>query len=901
MNNLSTFLTLACGIIASTQPIYSDEQVSTVEATVSPAQDCSLKGMIVDKDTQEPLLGATIQVAGTSKGSVADFDGLFELSGLSAGSYLIEVNYLGYKSYRTEVDLGAQAPTLKIELASDLQVLKGVEVVARRNDESEYAQMIAQQQATLAVQGVGAKELSRKGIGDAQGAVTQISGIAKQEGVKNVFVRGLGDRYNSTTFNGFEIPSDDPEYKNIALDLFSSDVIQSVGVMKAFAAQGSGDVAGAQIDIVSKELVGDSHFGLNGSLGTNTNLYKHDFRQAQGANYWGISSASKPGISGYGFESPLDPELVAVPLPHSYGFSAGKQWALGEQASPLSVYVVASQSKDYDQHAELVRNTTTTGDIYQDQQGSKDEVNTQQMVLGNVNFAFKDILQLDYHTLLIHANQSYFAQYSGLNDKYQSSDTFTGMTQRQQTNDNTLWVNQLMGSYQMPANLKLDAGVSYSTLNGSEPDRRINNLVDMGGSYNLMKGTGAQQRFFSDLNQDELSLRTALSYSLKDDKVSGITLGYKGRMIDHKFEASEYDLSPIKNVEYQLENLSLDNYYNQENFEQGWFEMDLNEDHYRVNKKVNSIYAQLNYKFGAWTTMLGLAVDDVRMSVDYDVNRGATQGETEFDKTFFLPSLNLRHDWGDKHALRLSLSKTYTLPQAKEISPYRYVGINFQSQGNPDLQPSDNYNADLKWDWYLGKGELLSLGVFYKHIVNPIARIEVASAGGYLTYANIAPQAQVSGVEMEVRKQLLHQSNCELQLGGNISYLYSHAKVEKATDPTGSTLEGASPFLANVDLTYIQRSGKHVFTQTLLCDYFSDRVYTIGTQGYEDIIEKGIPSLNFVSKAQLNQKLSLTLKCQNLLNQAHTLTRKGSTGAEAVTLSDYRQGRSFSLSVAYDF
>ncbi len=901
MNNLSTFLTLACGIIASTQPVICEEQISPVEVTVSPAQSCTLKGSIVDKDTHEPLLGATVQVKGTTKGSVADFDGLFELSGLSAGSYHIEVNYLGYKSYDTTVDLHSKANTLNIELSSDLQVLQGVEVVARRNDESEYAQMIAQQEATLAVQGVGAKELSRKGISDAQGAVSQISGVAKQDGVKNVFVRGLGDRYNSTTFNGFEIPSDDPEYKNIALDLFSSDVIQSVGVMKAFAAQGSGDVAGAQIDIVSKELIGESHFGLNGSLGANTNLYKRDFYQAQGANYWGISSASRPSATSYGFDSPLDPRSISVPLAHSYGFSTGKKWNLGEYASPLSVYLVASQSKDFVQHEELVRNTTTTGDIYQDQKGYKDEVNTQQMILGNLNFAHKERFQIDYNTLFIHSNKSYFAQYSGLNDKYQSSDTFTGMTQRQQTNENTLWVNQLLASYNILSDLKLDAGASYSVLKGSEPDRRINNVVNMGNSYNLMKGTGAQQRFFSDLNQGELSLRTSLSYALKDDNVSAITVGYKGRMIDHKFEAYEYDLSPIRNVEYQLANLSFDDYYNQENFDQGWFDIDLNEDRYQVNKKVHSLYAQLNYRLGAWTTMIGMAVDDVKMSVDYNVNRGATQGETEFDKTFFLPSLNLRRNWGDDHALRLSLSKTYTLPQAKEISPYRYVGINFQSQGNPDLQPSDNYNVDLKWDWYFDKGELLSIGAFYKHIVNPIARIEVASAGGYLTYANIAPQAQVAGVELEVRKQLLQKSNSELLLGGNISYLYSHAKVEQATDPTGSTLEGASPLLANVDLTYIHRSGRNVFTQTLLCDYFSDRVYTIGTQGYQDIIEKGIPSLNFISKAQFNDKLSLTLKCQNLLNQAHTLTRKGSTGAEAVTLSDYRQGRSFSMSVAYDF
>jgi hypothetical protein len=37
-----------------------------------------------------------------------------------------------------------------------------------------------------------------------------------------VNVRGLGDRYNSTSLNGLPLPSEDPEYKNIALKFFST-------------------------------------------------------------------------------------------------------------------------------------------------------------------------------------------------------------------------------------------------------------------------------------------------------------------------------------------------------------------------------------------------------------------------------------------------------------------------------------------------------------------------------------------------------------------------------------------------------------------------------------------------------------------------------------------------------
>ena len=140
--------------------------------------------------------------------------------------------------------------------------------------------------------------------------------------------------------------------------------------------------------------------------------------------------------------------------------------------------------------------------------------------------------------------------------------------------------------------------------------------------------------------------------------------------------------------------------------------------------------------------------DNVDIQVDYNVNKGGSEGSNTIQKDFFLPSLNLKYNLSEKHSLRLGASKTYTLPQAKEISPYRYVGVNFNSQGNANLKPSDNYNVDLKWDFNPTPTELISLTAFYKLIKNPISRIEVASAGGYLSYENIADKATVAGVEV---------------------------------------------------------------------------------------------------------------------------------------------------------
>ena len=223
------------------------------------AANIKIKGAVKDKLSKEPLIGATIRLLGTQAGAVTDMEGNFELNsmGVLEGMYDIEIKYVGYKTEvrrKVRVENG-KLVILNLELETDAQELADVVVVAKKNRENENMLLLEQQKAVIAVQSVGVRELSRKGVSDAEGAVTKVAGVSKQDGVKNVFIRGLGDRYNATTFNGFALPSEDPEYKNISLDFFGTDVIQSVGVNKAFNAGGSSDVGGATIDIVSKELI----------------------------------------------------------------------------------------------------------------------------------------------------------------------------------------------------------------------------------------------------------------------------------------------------------------------------------------------------------------------------------------------------------------------------------------------------------------------------------------------------------------------------------------------------------------------------------------------------------------------------------------------------------------------
>ena len=884
----------------------------TVQAFGADIADVDLKGRVKDSQSKEPLIGATVKVIGSDVASVTDIDGNFQLSGLKDGIYDIEIKYIGYKTaVKRQVKIeDNKVTTLDFEMETDNRVLAGVEVVAKANRESENVTMMEQKRSVIAVQTIGAQELSRKGISDAQAAVAKISGISKQEGVKNVFVRGLGDRYNFTTLNRFPLPSEDPEYKNIALDFFSTDIIQSIDVNKAFYSNTPADVAGADINITSKELTGDGKINVSLSGGFNTKTLSSDFMRLDGVDMFGFADKTQPGgnLDTYNFKNSLDPSKQNLQINQSYTISGGKKFLLGENRNPLKLYLVAGHNKNYTHYEEEVRNSITTGELSQDMDGDISQVETSQIAMANLEYTHNKKHSLAYNFMMVHATKESVGDYLGMDADYQSSDTYEGFMRRQQTNDNLLFVNQLISKWTLGKNIGLNAGLSYNTINGNEPDRRINNLVKTDSGYVPMKGTGIQQRYFSELDEKDLNARASLVYKLNDgfENNSNVQIGYMGRFVDDDFEAVEYDMSVVRQTVFDINNISFDDYYNQDNYAGGMFQLDRNIDKYGVRKNIHSAYAEATYQFTPkFIANLGLKYDDVDMKVNYNVNRGGSRGEQEIDKSYFLPSLNLRYNINDKHALRLAASKTYTLPQAKEISPFRYVSVSFNSQGNPNLKPSDNYNIDLKWDWYISPSEIFSITGFYKYIKNPISRIEIASAGGFLSYENISDHATAAGVEMEMKKHIFSRSlenngMSRLTLGVNGAYTYTCAKVPLATDPSGSQLEGAAPWIVNADLTYLFRKGGNSFTGALVFNYFSDRIYTIGTEGYQDIMENGIPTLDFVASAQIGKHFTINLKARNLLDAAHQLTRKGNATNSEVVLSKYKKGTDFSIGLSYN-
>ena len=244
-----------------------------------------VRGKVLDILTGEPLIGAGVLIRNTTTGTVTDLDGIYELD-LANGEHYISVSYIGYKPATVLVsidrsgirasqagDAGIDGSFVSYEdglvtvlLASDDKVLENAVVTARKNLESLQALQNERINSGFAIENMGAKEMSIKGISNAQESVTKLSGISIAN-AGQLIVRGLGDRYSSTTLNGLPIASPNPDNKLIPLDIFPASTIQNITVSKVYEASSFADYSGAHVDISTKEGQSEDFFRLSFSTG----------------------------------------------------------------------------------------------------------------------------------------------------------------------------------------------------------------------------------------------------------------------------------------------------------------------------------------------------------------------------------------------------------------------------------------------------------------------------------------------------------------------------------------------------------------------------------------------------------------------------------------------------------
>jgi len=231
--------------------------------------------------------------------------------------------------------------------ASQGFALDEVVITTSARKDSEVALLLEQKNATVLQEAISAEALTLKGIDDAAGAVAQISGISKQQGSSNVYVRGLGDRYQNTTMNGLSLPSNDVNKKNIDLNLFSSSIIENVAVSKAYSSDFYGDFAAGNVNIDSKEYTGDGYLSVSLGSGINSNAIGEDFLQSEGTSFFGFYNRYNNNPFAVILSHGVDPESMSAPININGSIEGGYSINLNDE-SRLSFFGTASFGNGYE-------------------------------------------------------------------------------------------------------------------------------------------------------------------------------------------------------------------------------------------------------------------------------------------------------------------------------------------------------------------------------------------------------------------------------------------------------------------------------------------------------------------------------------------------------------------------
>lgn len=829
---------------------------------------------------------------------------------------------------------GQETDTIKSE-----KKIEGVIIRGTTNKAAESNILNVQKRSVEVIERVGAVQLEKQGVGDVSVAVTKATGAQKQEGSGQIFIRGLGDRSNSTTMNGLMIPSNDPAFKNIDLSIIKTDMIDYVGLEKVYNPRLWGDMSGANVDIVTKVYTGKPYFKVSLGSSVNLNAIKQDnFYIQDGIDYFGFKPLDKPKNAdlvrrGFVFRTGTKNKQVFTPINSSLALDFGRNFNIGQEGR-LSIFGYGSFENDYGYASGTFRGSydsnITANRLFDMSEEFKYNTNTTGLL--NANYRINPNHNINFSTNYIHTTEQKLGQYTGNDRDYlddpQRNEGLT-MMRRATTKINDLFINQLRGEHQISDPLKLNWNIGYNRLESARPDRQQNVSVyryETGLNLFASSNPGANHRYFDKLIENEYVGNLSMDYAINDDVK--LTVGYNTRYKDSDFRATQYNFR-VLDVRNSVDPTNYDTFFNLRNYDTGrYFRMvtfrgDISFDpqtalipQYYTSEVFNHAgFVNAEIKFNEkFTGQFGARYDYLDQKMKYNTAIFSNGGEIQKDYSKILGSLNLKYSLDDRHNLRFAASKTYTTPLLLEIAPFEYEDIDDTSYGNIDIYPSDNYNADLKWEFFPKRNELISVTAFGKYIQNPIARVTVASSSNSASFVNVGDTGTVFGAELEIRKDLFTVNSSRFYTFINATYLNTKQDLDaNKVDEENSTVSvnfikdsdkmtGASDFLANVNLGWEQKWGAgNALDLVVAYSHIGDNVYALGYEKIGNQIDKAINTLDAVAKVKLANGIGFSITGKNLLNASYKRIQDNEEAGVQHTIREFKKGITLGAGVSYEF
>lgn len=273
----------------------------------SRAQDCLLRGVVMDADTGERLIGASVKVEGFSYGCITDTDGTYKLK-LTAPTQTVCVSYMGYVSQCfTIVAQGRKEIKKNVKLVESSQSLEEIVVTAK----NEARQL---RQAAMPVSVITAAQL--------QGTVSDVNDIlSKTVGVTIRNTGGVGSaaRFSVRGLEGKRIGlflDDQPMDSHsdfVSLNDIPLDMIERIEVYKGVVpARLGGSAVGGAINIIIKDYPPRYHdvsYEI-GSFNTHKVSTVNKYNMAEKGLLFGFGGGYTYADNNFKMESPYYDDLI---------------------------------------------------------------------------------------------------------------------------------------------------------------------------------------------------------------------------------------------------------------------------------------------------------------------------------------------------------------------------------------------------------------------------------------------------------------------------------------------------------------------------------------------------------------------------------------------------------------
>ncbi|MDR2358998.1 MAG: outer membrane beta-barrel protein [Prevotellaceae bacterium] len=845
------------------------------------AQTGTVKGTVIDRQTGEPLPGATVFVAGT--GVAADLDGKYSLQ-LPKGIYTVVFSYISYQSLPVENVAVRSRETVEVnaEMSADDVRLDEITVTAVRRRHSDLSVLSAMKAASVVMSGISSQAIARTQDRDAAEVVKRIPGISVI-GDRFVVIRGLAQRYNNAWINGMALPSAEADARAFSFDMIPGTQIEQMMIVKTPAAEYPADYAGGFVLIRTKSVVGDNSIQAGYGSGIHSETHFRDFKRTGGggSDWMGFDNGARQlknvpsrmsndlsanlaeinRITQTGFNNDWTVKTVA-PLPDqrlNLSLNRSRRGERAETGLALALnYSYADKTVRNMDNAQFgVYSAATDEPVYRFKY--TDQLYTTDVKWGGMaNFLLLPkskrgaVHRYEFRNLFNQLGRSRYTWREGWRN-------VSGYYEQQQEEyayqSRTAYSGQLSGAHLFDDGKNdLDWNLGYAYSNRYQPDRRIveRQKDPSNGVYEYAVDRSEISRYFTAL--DESVFSGAVNYTRKINAWDGQPLelktgvygaytvrSYRTRNFSYTWNLSGNTLPAgfetlptglLMSPEYGG---APDKIYIRDETD--------NTDNYDAANRLLAAYAAVNLPIRHFHLYMGLRFEHcaTRMTA-YTQIATDKKREDNYPYNNFFPSLNASCSLTRRSLLRLAYGVSVNRQELRELTASTYYDFDLFSlfSGNPDLKQATIHNLDLRYEWYPSEEDVVSLAVFFKHFRNPI-ELTFFEAGGAIQYSyGNALHANNFGVEIDARKSLDDAGLAGWTATLNVTLVGSSVHFEDNSRNHDRPMQGQSPYIINAGIFYRLPNG--LLNAGLFYNRIGERIIGLGRTG-GDSINNDIPDL----------------------------------------------------------